>query len=89
MKEGDEVSENSDNLENILNKVSKYLGKTPEEIKLVAKTGNTSSILNNFSKDDSKRIQDFITDKYLTQKLISTKEAQRLVKDVLGGNLKN
>ncbi len=89
MKEGDEVSENSDNLENILNKVSKYLGKTPEEIKLAAKTGNTSSILNNFSKEDAKRIQDIITDKDLTQKLLSTKEAQRLVKDVLGGNLKN
>ena len=89
MKEGDEMSESSGNLEDILNKVSKYFGKTPEEIKVAAKTGNTKDILNNVSKEDAKRIQEIIADKDLTQKLLSTKEAQKLVKDVFGGNIKN
>lgn len=76
---------NNNNLDILLNKVSKYLGKTPQEVKLAAKTGNTSDILSNLSKNDAEHIKKIITDKNLTEKLLSTKEAQRLVKDVFGG----
>lgn len=75
----------NDNLNNLLNKVSKYLGKTPQEIKSAAKNGNTSDILSNLSENDAEHIRKIITDKNLTEKLLSTKEAQKLVKDVFGG----
>lgn len=73
------------NVENLLNKVSKYLGKNPEEIKNAAKNGNIKSVLSNLSSKDAKNIEKIVTDKNLAEKLLSTKEAQKLVKDVFGG----
>ena len=73
------------NVENLLNKVSKYLGKSPEEVKNAAKSGNIGGVLSNLDSNDAKNIQKIITDKNLTDKLLSTKEAQKLVKEVFGG----
>ena len=78
------MSENT-KVDNLLEKVSKYLGKTPKEVKSAAKEGNISSILDNLSKNDAESIKKIMNDKDLTEKLLSTKEAQKLVKDVFGG----
>jgi len=69
----------------LLGKISMYLGKSPEEIKTAAKSGNISEILNNLNKEDAHNIQKVIQDKNLAEKLLSSKEAQKLVKDVFGG----
>ena len=84
MKEGDNLPEEN-KVENLLNKVSRYLGKSPDEVKNAAKNGNIKNVLNNLSANDAKNIQKIITDKNLAEKLLSTKEAQKLVKDVFGG----
>ncbi len=78
------MSENN-KVDSLLEKVSKYLGKTPEEIKSAAKRGELSEVLNNLSKNDADNIQKIMKDKDLTEKLLSTEEAQKLVKDVFGG----
>ncbi len=75
----------NDKVDNLLEKVSKYLRKTPEEIKSAAQNGNIGDILNNLSRNDAENIQKIIKDKNLTEKLLSTKEAQKLVRDVFGG----
>ncbi len=80
------MSENDGKLDKILNIVSKYLGKTPEEIKSAAMSGDTSSLLSNFSQKDADLVQKILADKDLTQKILSTKLAQNLVKDVFGSN---
>ena len=84
MKEGDNLPEEN-KVENLLNRVSKYLGKNPDEVKNAAKNGNIKNVLSNLSANDAKNIQKIITDKNLAEKLLSTKEAQKLVKDVFGG----
>ena len=84
MKEGDILPEEN-NVENLLNKVSKYLRKNPEEVKKAVKDGNIKGVLSNLSSKDANNIEKIITDKNLAEKLLSTKEAQKLVKDVFGG----
>lgn len=84
MKEGDILPEEN-NVDNLLNKVSKYLGKNPQEIKTAAKNGDIKGVLSNLSSKDAKNIEKIITDKNLAEKLLSTREAQKLVKDVFGG----
>ena len=84
MKEGDILPEEN-NVDNLLNKVSKYLRKNPEEVKKAVKDGNIKGVLSNLSSKDANNIEKIITDKNLAEKLLSTKEAQKLVKDVFGG----
>ena len=48
MKEGDILPEEN-NVENLLNKVSKYLRKNPEEVKKAVKDGNIKGVLSNLS----------------------------------------
>lgn len=77
-------NENNKQVETLLNKVSSHLGKTPEELKQAAINGNVNNILGNLDKNESEKIQKILTDKNLSSKLLSTPQAQKLIKDLLG-----
>ena len=77
-------NENNEKAENLLNKVSQYLGKNSSELKNAAQNGDMSKVLNNLNAEDSQKIQKVLTDKNLATKLLSTPQAQKLIKDLLG-----
>lgn len=69
---------------NLLNKVSEHLGQTPESLKKAMTSGDLSQSLKNISKEDVQKIQKVLTDKNLAAKLLSTPQAQKLMKDLIG-----
>lgn len=77
-------NEKNENVENLLNKVSQYLGKNPNELKKAAQSGDMAKTLNNLTPQDSEKIQKVLTDKNLASKLLATPQAQKLIKDLLG-----
>lgn len=78
------TNENNQKVENLLNKVSKHLGTTPEDLKQAAISGNMNNALNNLDKKESEKIQQILNDKDLSSKLLSSPQAQKLIKDLLG-----
>lgn len=77
-------AENNKKVENLLNTVSKHLGTTPEKLKQSAINGNMSNALNNLDKAEAEKIQKILNDKDLSSKLLSSPQAQQLIKDLLG-----
>ncbi len=77
-------SNQNNNSENLLKKVSEYLGKSPDELKKAVKSGNLPQNLNNISKDDSSNLQKVLSDKNLTSKLLSSPQVQKLLKKLNG-----
>lgn len=77
-------NESNKQVENLLNQVSSHLGKTPDELKKAAINGNMDTVLNNLDKNESLKIQQILSDKNLSSKLLSTPQAQKLMKDLLG-----
>ena len=76
-------NESNKQVENLLNQVSSHLGKTPDELKKAAINGNMDTVLNNLDKNESLKIQQILSDKNLSSKLLSTPQAQKLMKDLL------
>ena len=62
-------NENNPNFENLLKSVSDKLGKSPEELKKAS---------------DAQKIQKILSDKNAANKILSTPQAQSLIKKLLG-----
>lgn len=77
-------NENSKNIENLLNTVSNRLGKSPEELQKATQSGDISSILSNLNSKDAEKIQNVLSDKDAANKLLSSPQAQSLIKKMLG-----
>ena len=75
---------NNDKVENLLNTVSKYLGKDPQSLKESMKTGNIAQSLNNLNSEDAAKIKKVLSDKNLASKLLSSPKAQKLLNDIMG-----
>lgn len=75
---------NNDKVENLLNSVSKYLGKDPQILKESMKNGNIMQSLNNLNSEDAAKIKKVLSDKNLASKLLSSPKAQQLLKDIMG-----
>ncbi|MDQ5983167.1 MAG: hypothetical protein RUMPE_00165 [Eubacteriales bacterium SKADARSKE-1] len=77
-------NENNEKVDNLLNKVSQYLGQNSDELKKAAQSGDMSKALGSLNAEDSQKIQKVLSDKNLASKLLSTPQAQKLIKDLLG-----
>lgn len=75
---------NNDKVENLLNSVSKYLGKDPQSLKESMKNGNIAQSLSNLNSEDAAKINKVLSDKNLASKLLSSPKAQKLLKDIMG-----
>lgn len=75
---------NREQVENLLKKVSSHLGKTPQEMENAVKQGNLTQTLNNLSSSDAQKIQKVLSDKNAASKLLSTPQAQQMIKKLLG-----
>lgn len=79
-------NENSPNIENLLNTVSNRLGKTPDELQKATRSGDISNILNNLNAKDAEKIQNVLSDKDAANKILSSPQAQSLIKKMMGDN---
>ena len=77
-------NENNPNFENLLKSVSNKLGKSPEELKKASETGNIENLLGNLRPNDAQKIQKILSDKNAANKILSTPQAQSLIKKLLG-----
>ena len=75
---------NNDKVENLLNSVSKYLGKDPQSLKESMQNGNIAQSLSNLNSEDAAKINKVLNDKNLASKLLSSPKAQKLLKDIMG-----
>lgn len=79
------TTENDNNKTDVLlNSVSKHLGVDKENIKNAAQNGNLQNILKNMNSTDAAKIQKVLSDKDAAKKLLSTPQAQLLLKKFLG-----
>lgn len=75
---------NNPKFENLLKSVSDKLGKSPEELKKASETGNVENLLGNLNPNDAQKIQKILADKNAANKILSTPQAQSLIKKLLG-----
>lgn len=80
------MPEQNDNnqAENLLNSVSKQLGADKENLKKAAQSGNLQNVLKNLNPNDAQKIQKVLSNKEEAKKLLSTPQAQQLLKKFLG-----
>ncbi len=76
--------QNNNQVENLLNSVSKQLGTSPEELKSAAQTNNFSNVFENLNPKDAHNLQKVLSDKDAADKLLATPQAQQLLKILLG-----
>lgn len=71
-------------IQDILNSLSKRLGENPDKLKANIQSGDMSKMLNNIDKKQADKIQEVLSDKEKTEKLLSTPQAQALLKKLMG-----
>lgn len=76
--------QNNPNLDKLLNMVGQKLGKDPKILKSQLEAGKFDNVLGNLNSEDNKKLQTFLKNPALAQKLINTKEAQQTLKKILG-----
>lgn len=79
-------NENNPNIESLLSTVSSRLSKTPEELQKATQSGDIANILSNLNEKDAAKIQNVLSDKDAANKLLSSPQAQSLIKKMLGDN---
>ena len=75
---------NNPNLDKLVNMVGQKLGTDPKVLKSQLEAGKFDSVLGNLNAEDNKKLQTFLKNPALAQKLINTKEAQQTLKKILG-----
>ena len=76
--------DNNMNVDNLLKSVSNKLGKNPEDLKNASQSGKMENLLNNLNPNDAQKIQKILSDKNAANKILSTPQAQSLIKQLLG-----
>ncbi|MEE1282134.1 MAG: hypothetical protein UHK60_07805 [Acutalibacteraceae bacterium] len=71
-------------IQDILNSLSQRLGENPDKLKANIQNGNMSKMFNNMDKKQADKIQSILNDKEKTEKLLSTPQAQALLKKLMG-----
>lgn len=80
------MSENisREQVENLIKMVSSHLGKKPSELESSVKQGKVAETLTNLKPEDAQKIQKILSDKNATSKILSTPQAQQMMKKILG-----
>lgn len=75
---------NQDELQNLLKVAAQRLGTNPEQLKQQAENGTLQKMLNNLNANDAAKLQQVLSDKEAANRLLSTPQAQMLLKKFLG-----
>lgn len=71
---------NQKGLNALLNMASKKMGTSPENLRNDLQQGNLDSLTKGMSKEDNEKLRQALSNKELTQKILSSPEAQSLMK---------
>ena len=72
-------------LNELLQALSAQLGESPNELQKEAQEGNVDHLLGKLSDSDAQKVKRVLSDKNATEKLLSSKQAQALLKQLMGG----
>ncbi len=75
--------EKSNSLEELLKKTSEKMGINKENLKTNSQS-KVNQILNKLDPQQAKKVEQILSDKAATEKLLSTPKAQQLLKKLLG-----
>ena len=78
------MTEKEKQIQNILNSLSQKLGESPDKLKANMQNGDMSKMFNNMDKKQAEKVQSILNDKQKTEKLLSTPQAQALLKKLMG-----
>lgn len=78
------MTEKEKQIQNILNSLSQKLGESPDKLKANMQNGDMSKVFNNMDKKQAEKVQSILNDKEKTEKLLSTPQAQALLKKLMG-----
>lgn len=81
------MSDKMDNtkLEALLKLTAQRMGSTPEALKQAAQNGNLNQVMGNMTGEQSQAMQKVLSDPEAAKKLLSTPQAQALLKLLQGG----
>lgn len=80
---GDKTDKNQ--LEALLKLTAQRMGSTPEALKQAAQNGDLSQVLGNVTGEESQAMQKVLSDPDAAKKMLSTPQAQALLKLLQGG----
>lgn len=78
------MTEKEKQIQNILNSLSQRLGESPDKLKANMQNGDMSKMFNNMDKKQAEKVQSILNDREKTEKLLSTPQAQALLKKLMG-----
>ena len=68
----------------LINLVSKKMGTSSESLKKDLQSGDISNLTKGMNNDDAQKLKEALSNKELTQKIMSSPEAQELMKKLQG-----
>lgn len=75
---------NQKNIDALINMVSKKMGTSSDELKKDLQKGNINKLTKGMSAEDSAKLKQALANKDLTQKILSSPEAQELMRKLSG-----
>ena len=81
---GDNMA-NENELQTLLNTMAQRLGATPDQIRSEAQSRDLSRLFGAMDPNDAARIQKVLNDRAATEKLLSSPQAQQLIRQLTGG----
>ncbi len=75
---------NNEELQKLLNTAAQRLGTQPEQLKQQAENGTLQKMLGRLNANDAAKLQQVLNDKEAANKLLSTPQAQMLMKKLMG-----
>jgi hypothetical protein len=76
---------NDQQLQALLQMVAQRLGTQPEKLKNAAEAGDVSGMFANMNPNDAAKLQQVLSDKDAGSKILSTPQAQQLLKKMMEG----
>ena len=81
---GDNMA-NENELQTLLNTMAQRLCATPDQIRSEAQSRDLSRLFGAMDPNDAARIQKVLNDRAATEKLLSSPQAQQLIRQLTGG----
>ena len=75
---------NQKGMDALINMVSKKMGASPDDLKKNLQSGDINNITKSMSSDDAEKLKQALSNKELTQKIMSSPEAQEIMKKLSG-----
>lgn len=70
----------SDNMNDLINQLSSKLGMSPDKVKSAAQSGEVDTLLKGTDKENADKVKEILGDPEKTKKILSSPQAQALIK---------